>query len=140
MRFLFWPYWPLLRELRAAVDASHRDLRATLLTLVAQGNRIMSALDDLKAVLGRIDTATSDMAVSTSQMAVAQTNIAEDIRVIKEGIKPVLTPAEVEELKALAEATAVKAETQAAALKAQAASLDALDAENPTGAVEPPPA
>ena len=67
----------------------------------------MAAVDDLKAVLGRIDTAT--------------TAIASDIRVIKDSIGTGMTAEQVAEVQALAEAAAAR--------------LEALDAENPEGTV-----
>lgn len=66
---------------------------------------IMSAVDDLKAILARIDTAT--------------TNIAADISAIKDKIGTGMTDAEVAEVQA--------------GLEAAAQRLEALDAENPEG-------
>ncbi len=93
------PFW------RTPAQRRHAELLAWLRLIQAQGVHLMAAVDDLKAVLGRIDTAT--------------TNIAADIRVIKDSIKPGMTEAEVAEVQALAEASAAR--------------LEALDAENPEG-------
>ena len=65
----------------------------------------MAAVDDLKAILARIDTAT--------------TNIAQDITDIKAKIGTSMTDAEVAEVQA--------------GLEAAASKLEALDAENPEG-------
>ena len=65
----------------------------------------MAAVDDLKAILVRIDTAT--------------TNIAQDITDIKAKIGTGMTDAEVQEVKD--------------GLEAAAGRLEALDAENPEG-------
>jgi hypothetical protein len=70
-----------------------------------QGVKIMAAVDDLKAILARIDTAT--------------TNIAQDITDIKAKIGTGMTDAEVADVQA--------------GLEAAASKLEALDAENPTG-------
>jgi len=67
----------------------------------------MAAVDDLKAILARIDTAT--------------TNIAQDIQDIKAKIGTGMTDAEVADVKA--------------GLEAAAGRLEALDAENPEGTV-----
>jgi len=78
---------------------------AAQLVLFLQGRRIMAAVDDLKAILVRIDKATTD--------------IAEDIATIKAKIVPGMSEAEVAEVQA--------------GLEAAAARLEALDAENPEG-------
>ena len=65
----------------------------------------MAAVDDLKAILARIDTAT--------------TNIAADISAIKAKIGTGMSDADVAEVQA--------------GLEAAAARLEALDAENPEG-------
>lgn len=65
----------------------------------------MAAVDDLKAILGRIDTAT--------------TNIAADLTAIKAKIGTGMSDADVAEVTAGLEAAAEK--------------LEALDAENPDG-------
>lgn len=70
-----------------------------------QGVSIMAAVDDLKAILARIDTAT--------------TNIAADLTAIKAKIGTGMTDAEVAEVQA--------------GLEAAASRLEALDAENPEG-------
>jgi len=70
-----------------------------------QGVKIMAAVDDLKAILVRVDTAT--------------TNIAKDIQDIKAKIGTGMTDAEVADVKAGREAAAGR--------------LEALDAENPEG-------
>ena len=66
---------------------------------------IMAAVDDLKAILGRIDTAT--------------TNIAADLTAIKAKIGTGMSEADVAEV--------------TAGLEAAAARLESLDAENPEG-------
>ena len=73
--------------------------------ILAQGESLMSAADDLKALGARIDAATN--------------NIAADITAIKAKIGTGMTDAEVAEVKA--------------GLDASAARLEALDAENPEG-------
>lgn len=65
----------------------------------------MAAVDDLKAILARIDTAT--------------TNIAADLKAIKDKIGTGMSDADVAEVQA--------------GLEAAAARLEALDAENPEG-------
>ena len=78
---------------------------AAQLVLFYQGVRIMAAVDDLKAILARIDTAT--------------TNIAADLTAIKAKIGTGMSDADVAEV--------------TAGLEAAAARLEALDAENPDG-------
>ena len=78
-------------------------LLAALVLLVWRD--IMGAVDDLKAILVRIDTAT--------------TNIAADITAIKAKIGTGMTDAEVAEVQA--------------GLEAAAGRLEALDSENPEG-------
>jgi len=70
----------------------------------------MAAYDDLVAKFARADAAT--------------TNIAADITRLKDQIAAGMTQAQVDDLQAKFEA--------------QAARLEALDAENPEGVVEPP--
>jgi hypothetical protein len=69
------------------------------------GVKLMAAVDDLKAILGRIDTAT--------------TNIAADLTAIKAKIGTGMSDADVAEV--------------TAGLEAAASRLEALDAENPDG-------
>lgn len=72
----------------------------------------MAAYDELVAKFNRADAAT--------------TAIAGDITRLKDQIAAGMTPAQVEDLQAKFEASAAR--------------LEALDAENPEGVVEPPPA
>ena len=96
--------WP--REVRIDLNVHNDTEVMTLLRqILTQGAKIMAAVDDLKAILTRVDTAT--------------TNIAADIQAIKAKIGTGMTDAEVAEVQA--------------GLEAAASRLEALDAENPEG-------
>ena len=100
--------WP--REVRIDLNVHNDTEVMTLLRqILSQGAKIMAAVDDLKAILSRIDTAT--------------TNIAQDIQDIKAKIGTGMTPSEVADVQAGLEAVAGK--------------LEALDAENPEGTPTP---
>jgi len=77
----------------------------TVFVLILFGGWIMSAVDDLKAILTRIDVAT--------------TNIAADLSAIKAKIGTGMSDVDVAEVQA--------------GLEAAAAKLESLDAENPEG-------
>jgi DNA-directed RNA polymerase specialized sigma subunit len=68
--------------------------------LLEQGEDLMAAIDDLRALLQRVDTAT--------------TEIAADIQVLKDKIGTQMTQADVDEVKAGLEAAATKLESTAA--------------------------
>jgi chromosome segregation ATPase len=68
--------------------------------LVKQGEKIMAAIDDLRALLQRVDAAT--------------TEIAADLQALKDKIGTQMTQEEVDEVKAGLEAAASKLETTAA--------------------------
>jgi hypothetical protein len=101
------PFWPkdITVNLNITHSGSDSELLALLRQVFEQGKHIMAAVDDLKAILARIDTATS--------------NIAQDIQDIKAKIGTGMTDAEVAEVQA--------------GLEAAAAKLEALDAQNPEG-------
>jgi hypothetical protein len=105
------PFWPKDITVNLNITHSGSASDAELLTLVRQvfdqGRRLMAKVDDLLAILARIDTATS--------------NIAADITAIKGQIGTGMSDADVQKVQD--------------ALDAAAAKLEALDAENPTGTV-----
>lgn len=101
------PFWPT----KFTIDLNvHNDTEVmTLLRqILGQGAKIMAKVDDLLAILVRVDTAT--------------TNIAADITAIKGQIGTGMSDADVARVQT--------------ALESAAARLEALDAENPDG--QPP--
>jgi hypothetical protein len=104
------PFWP--KELTVNLTVTHQassDTLALLRQVLHQGEHLMAKVDDLLAILARVDTAT--------------TNIAADIQVIKSQINTGMTDADVQRVQD--------------ALEAAAGRLEALDAENPEGTPTP---
>ena len=100
-----WRMFPKELTINLNVKSDQSEVLALLRQILAKENQIMGAVDDLKAILVRVDTAT--------------TNIAADITAIKAKIGTGMTDAEVADVKA--------------GLEAAASRLEALDAENPDG-------
>jgi len=107
------PFWP--KELTVNLNITHAgsasdaELLALVRQVFTQGAHIMAKVDDLLAILARIDTATS--------------NIAQDITDIKGQIGTGMSDADVQKVQD--------------ALTAAADKLDALDAQNPEGTPVP---
>jgi len=107
------PFWP--KELTVNLNITHTgsasdaELLALVRQVFAQGKTIMAKVDDLLAILARIDTAT--------------TNIAQDITDIKGQIGTGMSDADVQKVQDVLTAAADK--------------LDALDAQNPEGTPVP---
>ncbi len=98
--------WPT--EYTIHLDVRNDDTVALLRQLLHQGHQIMAKVDELLAVLARVDVAT--------------TNIAADITAIKGQIGTGMSDADVARVQT--------------ALEGAAARLEALDSENPDG--QPP--
>lgn len=97
-----------MREWTINLNVRHEDiaeLKSLLHHILTQGAQLMAKVDELLAILARIDTAT--------------TNIANDITTIKGQIGTGMTDADVQRVQD--------------ALTAAADKLDALDAQNPEG-------
>ena len=106
-------FWP--KELTINLNVKHdessssQEILSLLRQIFSQGQHLMAKVDDLLAVLARIDTAT--------------TNIAADITAIKGQIGTGMSDADVQRVQD--------------ALEAAAGKLEALDAENPDGTPTP---
>lgn len=96
----WWNPWGRPDEPDVSVHGVLVQILTRLRALEAQGSELLMAAADVKAVLNRIDVATN--------------NIAEDVRRLKDGVKPGMTEAEVAEVQAQGDAIATKLEGIAA--------------------------